>query len=67
MKYVWAFVAFVVLIIMGIVSIVGELLEFVFGIALTGVGLLAAVGLWIYIKVDIATAEAESLKISCNG
>jgi|GEM_PF-4779469 len=51
MKYLWAFVIFIVLIIAGIISIVGELLEFVFGVALTGIGLLAALGLWIYIKV----------------
>ena len=51
MKYVWAFVIFIGLIIAGIVSIIGELLEFVFGVALTGIGLLAALVLWIYIKV----------------
>ena len=51
MKYVWAFIIFIALILAGIVSIIGELLEFVFGVALTGVGLIAALGLWIYIKV----------------
>ncbi len=51
MKYVWAFVIFIFLIICGIISIVGELLEFAFGVALTGIGIIAAIVLWIYIKV----------------
>ena len=51
MKYVWAFVIFIGLIVAGIVAIIGELLEFVFGVAMTGIGLLAALALWIYIKV----------------
>ncbi|BAO54740.1 hypothetical protein [Nonlabens marinus] len=51
MKYVWAFVIFILLIIAGIISIIGELLEFVAGVALTGIGLLALLGLWIYVKV----------------
>ena len=37
MKYVWAFVIFIGLILIGIVSIIGELLEFAFGVALTGI------------------------------
>ena len=51
MKYLWAFIIFIALIIGGIVSIVGELLEFAFGVALTVIGVIAAIGLWIYIKV----------------
>lgn len=51
MKYVWGFVIFIGLILMGIISIIGELLEFAFGVALTGLGIIAAIGLWIYIKV----------------
>ncbi|WP_156339978.1 hypothetical protein [Nonlabens sp. YIK11] len=51
MKYVWAFIIFVGLILAGIVSIIGELLEFAFGVALTGIGIIAAIALWIYIKV----------------
>jgi len=51
MKYVWAFVIFIMLIVAGIISIIGELLEFVFGVALTGIGILAALVLWIYIKM----------------
>ncbi|WP_194851502.1 hypothetical protein [Nonlabens antarcticus] len=51
MKYVWAFVIFIILIIGGIISLIGDLLEFAFGVALTGIGLIALIGLWIYIKV----------------
>ena len=51
MKYVWAFIIFIGLIIAGIVSIIGDLLEFAFGVALTGIGIVAVIALWIYIKV----------------
>jgi Sec-independent protein secretion pathway component TatC len=51
MKYLWAFIIFIILIIAGIISIIGELLEFMLGVAMTGFGFLALLGLWIYIKV----------------
>jgi len=50
-KYLWAFVIFIVLIFSGILSIVGEVLEFFVGVVMIGFGVLAAIGLWIYVKV----------------
>lgn len=51
MKYLWAFIIFVILIIFGILAIIGEILELAVGIALSGIGLLALIVLWIYVKV----------------
>ena len=50
-KYLWGFVIFIALILSGIISIIAEILEFFAGVMLIGFGVLAAVVLWIYVKV----------------
>jgi hypothetical protein len=50
-KYLWAFVIFIVLILSGILSIIGEILEFFMGVMMIGLGVLAAVVLLVYVKV----------------
>jgi hypothetical protein len=50
-KYLWAFAIFIILIISGIISVVAEILEFFIGVSLIGIGLLAALVLYIYVKV----------------